>query len=112
MKIIYLLLPILLFTKVHSDPTDFNNNWKIIKNSPVCSYSAEFFYKRNNSDDGKVVRTGLLCPRYYYDLFDNQNNFLARGITRVFSLGFLSCNLADIDVYENENYIGSISGKM
>ena len=112
MKLIYLLASVLLLVKAYPDTNNTNDTWKIIKNSPFCSCSAEFYYQQNNMDDGKVIRTGFLCPRYYYDLYDNQNIFQARGITRVLSLGFFDCNLVDIDVYNNEDYIGKISGKI
>lgn len=87
-------------------------HWRVLKDSPIFSLSAEFDFLNEKKWDGKVVRSGGLCPRYYYDLFDSENAFIARGITRVFSLGFLYSWAMDIDVYDSNTYIGSIQGKM
>ena len=114
MKLIYLIFFILFLSNAYCDTAieQQYENWEVIKNSPFLSFSAEFSYTKNNANLGKVVRNGILCPRYYYDVFDNKNNFLARGITRFFSFGLFSQNLMDIDIYsENDSYIGCIEGK-
>lgn len=88
------------------------NTWRVMKNSPPLSYSAEFSYHKGEVLDGKVIRTGLLTPRYYYDLFDSQGNFQARGITRFLSLGTLFSWGIQIDLYDAESFIGMIDGKV
>ena len=88
-------------------------NMKINKNSPFLSYSADFNILKNDIPNGKIVRTGFMCPRYYYEIYDEMGMFQARGVTRFFSLGFFSPALADIDIYDaNENYLGLIQGKL
>jgi hypothetical protein len=82
--------------------------------SPFFAYSVECQLKKGEQPDGKVVRTGLCCPRYYYDLFDEEGLFRARAITRVFSLGMLvSPSALEMDLYdETEQWIGSIEGQV
>jgi len=105
---------VLLLSKAFSnDNLQNKDNWVIQKSSPFLSYSAEFSYLKGEIKDSVVIRTGLLCPRYFYELYDLENNFQARGITRFFSLGFLSPEFIDIDVYDdNQNCIGLIQGKI
>lgn len=87
--------------------------WTVVKNAPLFTTSAEFNFKTGNEITGKVVRTGLLCPRYYYDFFDAQGQFQMRGVTRAFSLGFLFAWGMEIDLYDAaEVYAGSIRGEM
>lgn len=115
MKFIAVLFSLLFLTNVYSiSPTDEKKqeNFEIKKSSPFLSYSAEFFITKDDVLNEKVIRTGLLCPRYYYDLFDENNTFQARGVTRFFSLGTFSDNLMDIDIYSKDDIlIGSIEGK-
>lgn len=115
MKLIYFILSITCLSGAYRDltiPEKSLDKWEIRKNSPFLSYSADFFCSKNSNSFGKVVRTGLLCPRYYYDVYDNDGVYQARGITRFLSLGIFYENLMDIDVYAaNNSYIGSIEGK-
>ncbi len=88
-------------------------SWTILKNSPVFSLSAEFDCKRGEVTEAKVIRKGRFCPRYYYDLYDaTGEKFLARGITRAFSLGFIFPWGMEIDVYDGNIVIGKIEGKL
>ncbi len=108
-----LLASMLVLSQGFSAPTDEPaENWRVIKNSPLFSTSADFDFKNGNSSVGRVVRTGLLCPRYYYDLYSVQDNFEARGITRFFSLGFLFSWGVEIDIYDaSSRYLGLIQGQ-
>lgn len=106
------LLAILVFTKAFSEDSAIES-WRVMKDSPVFSLSATFDFKKEQTIDATVVRTGLFCPRYYYDLFDSQGEFQSRGVTRAISLGFFCSWAIDIDLYDaNSNYFGLIQGKM
>lgn len=110
-----ILLAILLITSraYSNDPivNQSDDTWRIIKNSPLFSFSAEFECKKGEETISKVIRTGLFCPRYYYDLFDANEGFQARGITRAFSWGFLFPWAIEIDVWDGDFYLGKIEGK-
>jgi len=124
MKLITLLFSVMILSNIYAHPKEYrkinlvieeqeNNKWEIRKNSPFLSYSAEFVFKQADVNNGKVIRTGLLCPRYFYDVYDANDAFQARGITRFISLGFFSPDLIDIDVYDTSDvFIGSIVGKI
>lgn len=88
------------------------DNWNLFKNSPLFSFSAEFDCKKGEILEGKVIRTGRFCPRYFYDLYDPREVLEARGITRVFSLGFLFSWGMEIDVYDGDFMIGKLEGKL
>ena len=111
----FILLAILLITsRVYSDDPVVNpsdDKWRITKNSPLFSFSAEFECKRGDEVLSRVIRTGLFCPRYYYDLFDAGEEFQARGITRAFSWGFFFPWYMEIDVWDGDFYLGKIEGK-
>jgi hypothetical protein len=115
MKRVFFLLSLLLLTKAYPDAASENEagNWQIVKNSAYFSTSAQFDCKVGEVDIGKVIRTGLFCPRYYYDLYDPQDNFQIRGVTRFFSWGFLTSWGMEIDLYEgdSDNYLGKIEGR-
>ena len=97
-----------------TDIVSSDDNWIIHKNSPFLSYSAEFGFnfKNNKLNEGKVIRTGFMCPRYYYDLYDKENNFQLRAITRFLSIGFFQPRFMDIDIYEGNNLIAQVQGKI
>lgn len=108
MRILFLLTFLLIVGRAYSE-----DNWSIVKNSPLFSLSAEFECKKGDFVDAKVIRTGLFCPRYYYDLYDFQEGFQARGITRAFSWGFFFPWGMEIDVYDaDDNKVGKIEGKL
>ncbi|MBN2478974.1 MAG: hypothetical protein JXA94_01975 [Parachlamydiales bacterium] len=108
MKYLTSVLSFFILTAAFAEDTE----WQIIKNSPFMSYSAEFLFKKGDVSDGKVIRTGFMCPRYYYDVYDDVGYFKARGITRFFSVGFIAPSAMDIDVYDGDNYLGLIQGKV
>ena len=87
-------------------------NWTIVKNAPPFSYTAEFGIQKGEIPIGKIVRTGLFTPSYYYDFFDVNDVLQVRGIARVFSLGFFFSWGMDIDFYEEGRLIGTIQGKI
>lgn len=87
-------------------------NWQIQKKDPLLSYSAEFLLTSEGTPLGCVKRTGFLCPRYTYYLYDSKGDFEAHGTTRILSLGFFDPHLVDIDIYDSHTYIGMIQGKM
>lgn len=112
MKTLYLLafLVVGLMGRVVADEAP-PASWSIVKNSPLFSLSAEFDCKCNNVVEAKVIRTGAFCPRYYYDLYNPNNEHLARGITRFLSWGFLFPSQIEIDVWDENRYIGKIDGQ-
>ena len=86
---------------------------RVIKNSNLFSLSAEFDFKNGGVSTDKVLRTGGLSPRYFYDLFDVDHNFQARGISRAISLGAFYSWGVEIDHYDtHESYIGLIQGEL
>jgi hypothetical protein len=108
MRKLFLLALLLLVGRAYSE-----ENWSIVKNSPLFSLSAEFECKKGDFVEAKVIRTGRFCPRYFYDLYDSLEGFQARGITRAFSWGFLFPWGIEIDVYDGYGYmIGKIEGKL
>jgi len=115
MRLFCLFISLVIFSNVHSETTKDikDTSMSVIKNSPFASYSSEFVFKNGDNNLGKVIRTGLCCPRYYYDLYNANNTFELRGITRFLSLGFFDPFLIDIDIYDNHSsYVGSIEGKI
>lgn len=87
-------------------------NWRIVKTKPFFSTSAEFECRIADVLEAKLIRSGLFMPRYYYDLFDAHNNFLARGITRAFSFGQIFPWAMELDVYDSDGlYLGLIDGQ-
>ncbi len=109
-KIVLFFLVFFNFLTIYSISA---KEWSITQIKHVLpSYSANFSFNEDNSPTGYVTRTGLLCPRYYYDLFDTNNKLQARGITRFFSLGLFSAKEMDIDIYDSDNrYLGFIEGQ-
>ena len=99
---------VFLFASVYAE----NSSWNMTKNVSPLSYKAEFMIKKRGISLGKVVRTGLLTPRYYYDLYDRDNVLQMRGVTRAFSLGFLFSWGMEIDLYEGEDCAGKIEGRV
>ncbi len=115
MKVIIALFTTLLFVNAgFCDSAEApKETWTVVKDSPLLSTSADFSFKIGAANTGHVVRSGLLCPRYYYDLYDAQNQFQARGISRAFSLGLLFSWGMEIDVYDPSSiYVGSIRGQV
>ncbi len=103
----YLLILFSFTTLVHAEPT-----WVMTKCSAPLSYDVDFDCIQDDVLTGKVVRSGLFTPRYYYDLYSPEGAFLARGINRVFSLGLFSTSQMEFDIYdETHAYIGYIGGK-
>ncbi len=111
MKKFFLVPFLLLLATVYADDKQ-DNGWTIVKNSALFSYTAEFGITKADRCTGKVVRTGLFTPRYYYDLVDANNQLQVRGITRAFSLGMLFAWGMEIDLYDADHYIGMIQGKI
>ena len=106
----YVLLFLMAFGFLSAETQD--PTWRIVKNKPFFSLTAEFECRKNEDLDGKLIRTGRFAPRYYYDLYDSKHQFLARGITRAFSLGQIFPWGMEIDVYDmNGDYLGLIDGK-
>ncbi len=110
MKRLWMLLGLLVASQVYSDE---DNTWRAMKYKSFFSLSADIDIKQGDAPAGHVVRTGGLCPRYHYDLYNAQNVFQARGVTRAFSLGFLFSWGMQIDVCDPAgSAIGMIQGQM
>lgn len=89
-----------------------NEEWSLSKQSSPLSYSVDFPIKNKEGSLGKVVRSGLLTPRYNYDLYDSNNHCVMSGVTRAFSLGFFYTWRTEIDLYDDYNqWIGMIFGE-
>lgn len=89
-----------------------DSDWKMVKSDGPLSYHANFNILNRSGLVGKVIRSGLFTPRYYYDLYSDQGEFLARGINRVFSLGLISPSQMEFDIYDSEkNRLGYVGGK-
>ncbi|NGX36598.1 MAG: hypothetical protein K1000chlam1_01447 [Candidatus Anoxychlamydiales bacterium] len=116
MKFLSILISSLLLTKAFANPTPPVERIapiQVIKNSPFLSYSAEFFFQNDYASLAKIIRTGFMCPRYFYDLYDKDGGFSARGITRALSVGLLFPRVTDIDIYDNQDkFIGMFLGKI
>ncbi len=105
MKCILIFLS--LATIVHSQ-----QEWVITKYSAPLSYYVHFDCLQEDILTDKIVRSGLLTPRYYYDLYSSEGTFLARAVNRVLSLGLLFPSQMEFDIYDETNaYIGYIGGK-
>lgn len=105
MKAIFLILGILT-CGLQAEKTEM----EVLKSSSPFSYHAEFECRKEEGA-GKVVRSGICCPRYFYDLYDEEGEFALRGITRVFSLGIISPYQTEIDIYTAEGrFVGAIKG--
>lgn len=111
-----LFLSLVLFAKLlptQAQADNANPSLRVIKNRDFFSTTAEFDFKNDGVSTDKVIRTGGLSPRYFYDLFDADHNFQARGITRALSLGALYSWGVEIDLYDaRESYIGLIQGEI
>ncbi len=102
---------LLIVTAVYADVAN-SHNWSITKDSFPLSCTAVFNVKKTDAPGAKVVRSGLFTPRYYYDLCDENGNLLVRGITRAFSLGMLVAWATEIDLYDENRWIGMIKGEI
>lgn len=101
-----------LFGYSENSSSEIGPNWKMTKSNTPFAYTVEFLCRKGEIHDGKVIRTGLFCPRYYYDYFDRAGSFLARGITRAFSWGMFFAWGMELDVYdEHSDCIGKIEGQ-
>ena len=107
------LLFIFLFclSTAYSNVSD-KNGWNVTKDTSLLSYTAEFEINKGGTSLGKVVRSGLFTPRYYYDLYDVNDSLQVRGITRAFSLGFLFAWGTEIDLYDADRLVGMIQGEV
>jgi hypothetical protein len=103
----FLLILTSAYSAIHAE-----NSWYVTKDNSPFSYTAVFEIKKGETSAGKVVRTGLFTPSYYYDLYDANDSLLVRGITRVFSLGMLFAWGTDIDLYDGNQLVGMIQGKI
>jgi len=116
MKFFSILITSLIFTQTFANPVQVEEkkqDVQVIKNSPFLSYSAEFIFQNDDICLGKIIRTGFMCPRYYYDLYDQNGSFSVRGITRALSIGLIFPRVTDIDVYDSRNnFIGMLQGKV
>jgi hypothetical protein len=120
MKHNFLLAFLLLLTPVYSNaplaPTHadapLETGWSVTKEVSPCAYTAEFGIRKAEASLGKVIRTGLFTPRYYYDLYDANNVLQIRGITRAFSLGLLFAWGTEIDLYDADQLVGMIRGEI
>ena len=103
----YLLILLSFTTMVHAKPT-----WVMTKCSTPLSYYVDFDCVQEDVLTDKVVRSGLFTPRYYYDLYSHEGIFLARAISRAFSIGLFSPSQMEFDIYdEASTYVGYIGGK-
>ncbi len=107
----FLVIFLLCLSTVYSDVLD-EKTWNVTKDTSPLSYTAEFEIKNGEASLGKVVRTGLFTPRYYYDLYDVNDSLQVRGITRAFSLGFLFAWGTEIDLYDADRLVGMIQGEV
>jgi hypothetical protein len=115
MKILYALLFLLATIKAFPGDSTVKYpelNWSVVKSSPFFSFSAEFDFKRGNTNEAKVIRSGGFSPWYSYDLYDSSNALQARGITRALSLGLFYGWGIEMDVYDGDSTIGFIEGKL
>lgn len=87
------------------------SGWKITKRSSPLDYTVNFTIRKDGVTAGRVTRTGLLTPRYFYDLYDENEKLIIRAITRPFSLGLLLPWAIAMDLYEGSSKIGMICGK-
>ena len=87
------------------------NGWKITKRSSPLDYTVNFTVRKDGVATGKVVRTGLLTPRYFYDYYDERDKLIIRAITRPFSLGLVLPWAIAMDLYEGHVKVGMICGK-
>jgi hypothetical protein len=85
--------------------------WKITKRSSPLDYTVNFTVRKDGVATGKVVRTGLFTPRYFYDYYDESDKLIIRAITRPFSLGLILPWAIAMDLYEGPVKVGMICGK-
>jgi len=111
MKFLTWVLSLLIFTSVYSNVDNSINSWQIKKKKPFLAYTAKFTLVQKDQSKNTIIRTGLLTPRYFYDLLDADGGWEVRGITQFLSWGMLSRNLMDIYLYDQKGFIGSIQGK-
>ena len=82
MRFISIFISCLLIAQTFTNPTSIEEQKKsiqVIKHSPFLSYSAEFLLQNDNDCLEKIIRTGFMCPRYFYELFDEEDNFAVKG---------------------------------
>lgn len=106
-----LLASLFMVSAAYADVAS-DSSWSVTKDSSPCAYTAVFDIAKADQSSYKVVRSGLFTPRYYYDLYDTNGTFLVRGITRAFSLGMVFAWGMEIDLYDNNEWIGMIEGRM
>lgn len=85
--------------------------WKITSRSSPLDYTVNFTVRKDGIATGKVVRTGLFTPRYFYDYYDESDKLIIRAITRPFSIGLLFPWAIAMDLYEGHVKVGMICGK-
>jgi hypothetical protein len=89
-----------------------DENLTVKKNNSPYAYTVQFQCKKGEGNFGKVIRSGLFCPRYYYDCYSLNGIFEARGITRAFSWGLFCAWGMEIDLYDcHDQVIGKIEGQ-
>ena len=111
-SIFIVCLSLIIKTLANHDPIEDQND-SIHLSRASFFYSTEFYFKNiDNCCLEKVIRTGGMCPRYFYDLYDTEGYFSARGITRAFSWGLIDKRRPTIDIYDyQDNFIGVIESK-
>ena len=111
MKMTFFFALLTLLTALYSDEHP-SAGWSVSKQAAPLSYSVEFFIKQEENTLSRVVRSGLFTPRYYYDVYNSNDNFVMRGITRAFSLGLLFNWGIEMDLYDaSEQHVGMICGE-
>ncbi|MBI2743910.1 MAG: hypothetical protein HYX48_08355 [Chlamydiales bacterium] len=110
MRAIFFLISLLMVGSSFAAPAPLPT-WSVVKSTHPFGWSAEFECTEGEVRVGKVVRSGLLCPRYYYDFYNSMGEPEVRGITRAFSWGLLFPWGVEIDLYDGDTGIGMIGGK-
>jgi hypothetical protein len=110
MRTLLFLACLMMFSAAYADNLNEMHTWSVMKARAPTSWTAEFECKKGGMPVGKVVRTGLLCPRYQYDLFSTHGRLEARAITRALSWGLLFPWGTQIDLYDDNAQIGMIGG--
>ena len=110
MRIWTLLVCSLFITTLYCNNSPLEG-WKITSRSSPLDYTVNFTIRKDGVATGKVVRSGLLTPRYFYDYYDEKDMLIVRAITRPFSLGLLLPWAIAMDLYEGPVKIGMICGK-
>jgi hypothetical protein len=93
---------------------DHDRSYKFSINQRDYRFSTEFEMDSHGKPHGLVCKTKVKLPlRDYYDVYDKEGEWIARGISRIFCLGLFRPWGAEFDVYDiNGNVLGVIDGQV